>query len=97
MWPFGESDPDSTPKKSCEKQRQLLQDCLLMSKCVNLDGNTPKECLKMKGHPSVPDKCFHYQHDLYLCKRSMIDMRARFRGRRGVDYDEIHHGPQKEE
>ncbi|OWF52932.1 cytochrome c oxidase assembly factor 5-like [Mizuhopecten yessoensis] len=95
MWPF--DDEASKPKKSCETQRQQLQDCLLMSPCVNRDGNTPKQCLKMKGHPSVPDECFSLCHSFFLCKRSMVDMRARFRGRSGVDYDAIHYGPKKDE
>ncbi|KAG9492323.1 cytochrome c oxidase assembly factor 5 [Eleutherodactylus coqui] len=60
--------------RPCAGVREDLKTCLLESACV-LEGKTPKECLK-EGH------CRALQVSFFECKRSILDNRARFRGRK---------------
>ncbi|XP_010013303.1 PREDICTED: cytochrome c oxidase assembly factor 5, partial [Nestor notabilis] len=43
---------------------------------VSQENKTPKQCLR-EGH------CRSLQMTFFACKRSMLDTRARFRGRKG--------------
>ncbi|XP_078514326.1 cytochrome c oxidase assembly factor 5 [Lissotriton helveticus] len=60
----------------CSGVREDLKTCLLETDCVLKEGKTPKECLK-EGH------CRALQVTFFECKRSILDNRARFRGRKG--------------
>uniref|UniRef100_A0A8D0L5N3 Cytochrome c oxidase assembly factor 5 n=1 Tax=Sphenodon punctatus TaxID=8508 RepID=A0A8D0L5N3_SPHPU len=62
-------------KRACAGLREDLSNCLLESPCVVQEGKTPKQCLK-EGH------CRTLQVSFFECKRSMLDNRARFRGRK---------------
>ncbi|CAF4045109.1 unnamed protein product, partial [Adineta steineri] len=58
--------------------------CLLASDCCKL-GHTPKECLSNeKLREFVPEECRRLAYTFFECKRSMIDMRSRFRGRKVI-------------
>ncbi|KAK3599979.1 hypothetical protein CHS0354_012632 [Potamilus streckersoni] len=70
-------------KRACDGLRTRLKECLILSDCVQKDDKTPKECLNLKNDPSVPHECLLLRNAFYDCKRSIIDMRARFRGRKG--------------
>ncbi|CAF3967656.1 unnamed protein product [Rotaria magnacalcarata] len=74
------------PHAACDLLRYDLKMCLLASDCCKL-GHTPKECISNdKLREFVPDECRRLAYTFFECKRSMIDMRARFRGRKGEIY-----------
>ncbi|XP_028846972.1 cytochrome c oxidase assembly factor 5 [Denticeps clupeoides] len=62
--------------RACAGVREDFKNCLLQHDCVLKDGKKPSECLK-EGH------CRSLQVSFFECKRSMLDTRARFRGRKG--------------
>ncbi|CAF0837066.1 unnamed protein product [Didymodactylos carnosus] len=71
------------PHHACDLLRYDLKMCLLESDCCKKYGKTPKQCLQdesMRDH--VDDECRRLAYTFFECKRSMIDMRARFRGRK---------------
>lgn len=70
-------------KASCWGLREDLKRCLMESDCVRKDGKTPKECLLQGPHPSVPAECHELRYTFFVCKRSLLDMRQRFRGKKG--------------
>ncbi|KAK2166517.1 hypothetical protein LSH36_38g03055 [Paralvinella palmiformis] len=78
-----EDDKPKKPGRACQGIRDDLKECLLNSKCVKEDKKTPKECLLLGHHPSVPLECQNLRMAMYECKRSLVDMRMRFRGRKG--------------
>ncbi|XP_046576455.1 cytochrome c oxidase assembly factor 5-like [Haliotis rubra] len=78
-----EEGEEPKPKTACSGIREDLLDCLLKSDCVMKDGKTPRECLQLGHHPSIPNKCHNLRTAFFECKRSILDMRSRFRGRKG--------------
>ncbi|CAJ0577234.1 unnamed protein product, partial [Mesorhabditis spiculigera] len=52
------------------------------SECVQKQARSAKDCINARDG-SVPDKCFALLTNFSDCKRSMVDMRSRFRGRKG--------------
>ena len=71
------------PGRACDRLRGELLECLVYSDCVQRDKRTPKECLQLGSNdPSVPAECHQLRYAFFTCKRSLIDMRSRFRGRR---------------
>ena len=72
------------PKLKCDGLRYDLKLCLLESDCCKKFGTIPKQCLRdpeMAQH--VPDRCFSLANAFFECKRSIIDMRYRFKGAKG--------------
>ncbi|CAL1265955.1 unnamed protein product [Larinioides sclopetarius] len=69
----------STP---CSGVKEDLITCLRNSDCVKIEKKTPKECL-VSRHPSVSDECYPLRTLFFECKRSLLDNRQRFRGRKG--------------
>ncbi|XP_063216510.1 cytochrome c oxidase assembly factor 5 [Bacillus rossius redtenbacheri] len=69
-------------KRPCAGARADLKLCLLASDCVIKDKKTPRECLR-SGGSSVPDACYALRNTFFECKRSLLDNRQRFRGRKG--------------
>ncbi|XP_055349233.1 cytochrome c oxidase assembly factor 5-like [Paramacrobiotus metropolitanus] len=63
----------------CAEVRADLKNCLLQTDCCAVERKTPKQCL-IEHHPSVPDECYALRTAFFECKRSLIDMRSRFRG-----------------
>uniref|UniRef100_A0A0N5B9R4 Cytochrome c oxidase assembly factor 5 n=1 Tax=Strongyloides papillosus TaxID=174720 RepID=A0A0N5B9R4_STREA len=82
----GYNDPevDSRPStgRSCDKLRQELKRCIKESPCVQIDGRKAKDCLDARDG-SVPSRCYDLLSNFSDCKRSLVDMRSRFRGRKG--------------
>lgn len=77
-----EEDLKKKPRgRACDQIRYDLKACLMNSDCVK-KGLSPKECL-VTHSPDVPDECFELRQSFFECKRSIIDMRSRFRGRKG--------------
>lgn len=71
-------------KKSCDGLRYDLKMCLLKSECVTTYKTVPRKCLQdPEMAPFVPDKCWALANAFFECKRSLIDMRRRFRGPKG--------------
>ncbi|KAB0802493.1 hypothetical protein PPYR_04679 [Photinus pyralis] len=75
----GEKLADKTP---CAGVRADLKMCLLNSDCVKRDKKTPRECLKTSDG-SVAYECQALRNTFFECKRSLLDNRVRFRGRKG--------------
>ncbi|XP_030746933.1 cytochrome c oxidase assembly factor 5 [Sitophilus oryzae] len=70
---------DQTP---CAGARADLKMCLLQSECCRVHKKTPRECLKTSDG-TVPDECYALRNTFFECKRSLLDARQRFRGRKG--------------
>lgn len=66
-------------KFACEGLRDDLLECLSNSDCVKKDKKTPRECMH---DSSLSDQCAKLRFSFFECKRSMLDMRTRFRGRK---------------
>ncbi|XP_033102167.1 cytochrome c oxidase assembly factor 5-like [Anneissia japonica] len=76
---YYEDKPES--KRPCSGLKEDLKTCLLESNCVRKDGKTPKECLQPGNDVQQP--CRALQYSFFECKRSLLDTRNRFRGRKG--------------
>ncbi|XP_073996508.1 cytochrome c oxidase assembly factor 5 [Rhodnius prolixus] len=70
---------DSSP---CAGVRADLKTCLLQSDCVKKYNKTPRQCLSTNDH-TVPTECQALRNLFMECKRSLLDNRQRFRGRKG--------------
>ncbi|KAI0984524.1 hypothetical protein GJ496_002145 [Pomphorhynchus laevis] len=76
-------------QRSCQHIRDDLKRCLLDSDCVKLHEKLPRECLtNPEMHEFVPLACHQLLHAFIMCKRSIVDMRSRFRGRPGEVYED---------
>ncbi|XP_048351602.1 cytochrome c oxidase assembly factor 5 isoform X2 [Sphaerodactylus townsendi] len=62
-------------RRACAGIREDLRTCLLECACIK-EGGSVKHCLR-EGF------CKGLQVTFFECKRSMLDNRARFRGRKG--------------
>ncbi|XP_006010676.1 cytochrome c oxidase assembly factor 5 [Latimeria chalumnae] len=62
--------------KACSGVKEDLRTCLLETDCVLKEGKSPRQCLK-------EGCCKPLQVTFFECKRSMLDTRSRFRGRKG--------------
>lgn len=67
---------------SCDRLRQALKKCIKNSHCVQVEARSAKECIDVHDG-TVPEKCFAVLQNFTDCKRSLVDMRSRFRGRKG--------------
>ncbi|XP_017468473.1 PREDICTED: cytochrome c oxidase assembly factor 5 isoform X2 [Rhagoletis zephyria] len=54
--------------------------CWKATAVVLWDKKTPRECLKGNN---VPEECQILRNTFFECKRSLLDNRQRFRGRKG--------------
>uniref|UniRef100_A0A0K0EA12 Cytochrome c oxidase assembly factor 5 n=1 Tax=Strongyloides stercoralis TaxID=6248 RepID=A0A0K0EA12_STRER len=81
---FSDTNVDLQPStgRSCDKVRQELKRCIKESSCIQVEGRKAKDCIDSRDG-SVPDRCYTLLSTLSDCKRSMVDMRSRFRGRKG--------------
>ncbi|GJQ74442.1 hypothetical protein Trydic_g21312 [Trypoxylus dichotomus] len=77
---YSEEGERLADKSACAGVRADLKMCLLKSDCCVKDGKTPRECLKSHN---VPQECEALRNTFFECKRSMLDNRQRFRGRKG--------------
>uniref|UniRef100_UPI00358F5164 cytochrome c oxidase assembly factor 5 n=1 Tax=Myxine glutinosa TaxID=7769 RepID=UPI00358F5164 len=67
--------------RPCAGLREDLKDCLLKSPCVMEKKMAPKDCLK--NDLEMDAHCKALQVSFFECKRSLLDNRTRFRGRKG--------------
>ncbi|XP_054163946.1 cytochrome c oxidase assembly factor 5-like [Oppia nitens] len=68
--------------RSCSAIREDLKYCINVTDCVRKERKTPRQCF-LEHHPSIPDECHQLKQLLFDCKRSLVDFRTRFRGRKG--------------
>ena len=66
--------------RPCHGLRVDLKRCLLVTDCCTIRKKTPLACLK---EGDVPSECIALKNAFFECKRSLLDMRTRFRGRKG--------------
>ncbi|CAG5117192.1 unnamed protein product [Candidula unifasciata] len=66
-------------KYACQNVRDDLLECLLKSDCCRKDKKTPRQCM---NDEHIKDECVRLRVAFFECKRSMLDMRTRFRGRK---------------
>ncbi|XP_005106925.1 cytochrome c oxidase assembly factor 5 [Aplysia californica] len=77
---YEDVEETKTKKKfACEGIRDDLLECLLKTDCVMKEKRTPRDCM---SDPSIPDECNKLRVAFLECRRSMLDMRTRFRGRK---------------
>lgn len=79
---YAEENEKLADKSACAGLRADLKMCLLESECCQKYRKTPRECLKATDG-SVPAECQALRYSFFECKRSLLDARQRFRGRRG--------------
>ncbi|KAE8226979.1 hypothetical protein CF319_g472 [Tilletia indica] len=66
---------------TCTPIRSALADCLLASPCVAQQGHSAQDCLRDHNlRDALPDECKGMYRSYVECRRSMLDMRKRFRG-----------------
>ncbi|CAH0553555.1 unnamed protein product [Brassicogethes aeneus] len=82
MMQYGEENEKLADKTACAGVRADLKMCLLQSDCCRIHKKTPRECLKTNDG-TVPSECQVLRNTFFECKRSMLDARQRFRGRKG--------------
>ncbi|GAB6026176.1 hypothetical protein CHUAL_012387 [Chamberlinius hualienensis] len=78
---MSEEEPNKPKDPPCTKVRNELKECLLESECMRKGKKSAKQCLIDHGK-DVPDECYRLQYALFQCKRSLLDTRQRFRGRK---------------
>ncbi|XP_055907121.1 cytochrome c oxidase assembly factor 5 [Eupeodes corollae] len=75
-----EGDEKLADNSACAGVRADLKMCLLESDCCKKDRKTPRQCLQSND---VPEECQVLRNTFFECKRSILDNRQRFRGRKG--------------
>ncbi|XP_055706024.1 cytochrome c oxidase assembly factor 5 [Phlebotomus papatasi] len=77
-----EAEEELADKTPCAGVRADLKMCLLESDCCKKERKTPRECIN-RTDGSVPIECQALRNTFFECKRSILDNRQRFRGRKG--------------
>ncbi|XP_015761072.1 PREDICTED: cytochrome c oxidase assembly factor 5-like [Acropora digitifera] len=77
-----ENIEDQRPAEPCSGLRKELKECILASDCVKKHGLKPNNCLDATAE-GVDENCRKVQYAFFECKRSLLDFRTRFRGRKG--------------
>ncbi|KAJ7700020.1 cytochrome c oxidase assembly protein PET191-domain-containing protein [Mycena rosella] len=73
---------------SCKGLIAAMKDCIMNSDCVVKDGNKPSECLRHHTN-ELPEECQSLRRATFECKRGMLDMRNRFRGNVGSQFQYV--------
>lgn len=68
-----------TKKGSCSELRKDFKLCMLNADCVKIHKRTVQDCFDTED---VPIECKQLRNLLFECKRSLLDNRLRFRGRK---------------
>ncbi|SHO79312.1 Similar to S.cerevisiae protein PET191 (Protein required for assembly of cytochrome c oxidase) [Malassezia sympodialis ATCC 42132] len=69
----------------CDQLRADLAECLKKSDCMRVHGHSGNECLS-QYRDTLPLECQQAYRGFVECKRSLWDMRKRFRGIPGAEY-----------
>ena len=82
---FVDKDKDNDePAESCHFLKEQLMYCVKRSECFQ-QGNSIRTCLKTGE--GVDNACRVMQNSYFECRRSLLDMRQRFRGRKHSEAD----------
>lgn len=73
---------DVDTSRACWRIRYELKQCFLESDCIKVEKRPVKDCVQDQT-ANVPEACRNLQFSYQQCRRSMLDMRSRFRGRKG--------------
>ena len=70
---------ETDTSRACWKLRYGLKKCIVESDCINIDKWSAKECM---SNPSsrITESCRNLVYSYNQCRKSMLDMRTRFRG-----------------
>ena len=74
-----DTSKDEKKKTPCSNLREDFKLCMLNTDCVKIHKKKVKECFDLD---EVPVECQQLRTLLFECKRSLLDNRLRFRGRR---------------
>ncbi|XP_022197159.1 cytochrome c oxidase assembly factor 5 [Nilaparvata lugens] len=77
---YPDEEVELKDKSACSAIRADLKMCVLQSDCCKKLRKTPRECLLAND---VPNECQALRNTFFECKRSLLDNRVRFRGRKG--------------
>ena len=74
-----EQEYETDTSRSCWRIRYGLKKCIIESDCIKVDKWSAKDCMR---NPSsrIPDSCRQLVYSYQQCRKSMLDMRTRFRG-----------------
>lgn len=70
---------DTKKKTPCSELRTDFKLCLMNTDCISVQKRKVKDCF---DSGDVPIECQQLRTLLFECKRSLLDNRLRFRGRR---------------
>lgn len=82
VFPEEATADDANKKKKggpCANLREDFKLCMLNTDCVGVQRKKVKECFDTD---QVPVECIQLRTLLFECKRSLLDNRLRFRGKR---------------
>lgn len=76
---FDPKDEKKVKREPCADLREDFKLCLLNTDCVKIHKRKARECFELG---EVPIECHQLRTTLFECKRSILDNRLRFRGRK---------------
>lgn len=79
IYPEDATDETTTKKGSCSSIREDFRLCMLNTDCVKIEKRKAIDCIQSND---VPIECLQLKTLLFECKRSLLDNRLRFRGRK---------------
>lgn len=79
VYPEDATEEDIKKKGPCSELREDFKLCLLNTECVGIQRKKVHECFELN---EVPTECTQLRTLLFECKRSLLDNRLRFRGRK---------------
>jgi cytochrome c oxidase assembly factor 5 len=82
VFPEDATQEDANKRKSggaCANLREDFKLCMLNTECVGVQKRKVKDCFDSN---EVPTECVQLRTLLFECKRSILDNRLRFRGKR---------------
>ncbi|ESO87256.1 hypothetical protein LOTGIDRAFT_229366 [Lottia gigantea] len=80
-----EAEDEAKPTMACYKLMVNLRECLKESDCCQVERKTPRQCLDNINSDNIPNYCRELNRYFQICRRSQIDTRQRFRGKRNFD------------
>ncbi|XP_075226660.1 cytochrome c oxidase assembly factor 5 [Lycorma delicatula] len=76
---YTEEEAELEDHSPCATLKAELKMCVLETDCCKIEKKTPRECLRSYN---VPQDCIALRNAFFECKRSFLDNRQRFRGRK---------------
>lgn len=79
VFPEDAEDITEAKKGPCSELRKDFKLCMLNTDCVKIQRRKTRDCFESND---VPIECIQLKTLLFECKRSLLDNRLRFRGRK---------------